>query len=35
VIFGWHRPGDMIDQPSSTTGRDYPRLQMIITSIAK
>jgi cytosine/adenosine deaminase-related metal-dependent hydrolase len=33
-IFGQHRARAMIDLPSSTTSRDYPRLQKIIADIA-
>ncbi len=32
-IFGQHKARAMIDLPSSTTGRDFPRLQKIITEI--
>jgi 5-methylthioadenosine/S-adenosylhomocysteine deaminase len=32
-IFGAHRARAMIDLPSSTTGRDFPRLQKIIADI--
>ena len=32
-IFGAHRARSMIDLPSSTTGRDFPRLQQIVTDI--
>jgi 5-methylthioadenosine/S-adenosylhomocysteine deaminase len=32
-IFGEHRARAMIDLPSSTTSRDYPRLQKIVTAI--
>ena len=33
-IFGEHRARAMIDLPSSTTSRDYPRLQKILTAVA-
>nr|WP_296066020.1 amidohydrolase family protein [uncultured Actinoplanes sp.] len=32
-IFGQHRARAMIDLPSSTSSRDYPRLQKILTAI--
>jgi hypothetical protein len=32
-IFGQHRARAMIDLPSSTSGRDFPRLQKILTGI--